>query len=135
MADDTATPLETSWRTMLEATPLRNAGADVAEADGIVRIALRTQKPRWLVPPLSWLLPLRRTRAVQLDRVGSRVWRLCDGERTVEQVVDEFARVYRLSFHEARVAVTGYLKQLVQRGALAIEVPAPRDPASEGAAE
>jgi len=58
-----------------------------------------------------------------LDRLGSWVWKLCDGNRNVEQLVDDFAAAEGLSFHEARVAVTGYLKTLIQRGALAVEVP------------
>ena len=110
---------------MLEATPLRNAAATV-EPDGAggLRIAIPAARPRWLVPPLSWILPVRRTRTVRLDRVGTRVWELCDGESTVESVVDAFAGAYNLTFHEARVAVTNYLRQLVRRGALAIEMPA-----------
>jgi hypothetical protein len=45
---------------------------------------------------------------------------MCDGKRTVEQMVDFFAAKYELSFHEARTAVSGHLKALVQRGALAM---------------
>jgi len=112
-----------SWRRMLAARPLHNAAAEVTAGADELRIAVRTKRPRWMVPPPSWIVPLRPTRTVRLDRVGSRVWHLCDGERTVEQVVEEFARGYNLTFHEARVAVTGYLRQLVQRGALAVEMP------------
>jgi len=113
-----------SWRKMLGAKPVRNAAAEAAqEGQNELKISVKTKKPRYLVPPLSWIVPLRPTRAVRLDRLGSQVWNLCDGERTVEEVVDEFARLHGLSFHEARVAVTGYIRQLVQRGALAIAMP------------
>jgi hypothetical protein len=47
---------------------------------------------------------------------------LCDGKATVESIIDEFAARHRLSFHESRVAVTGYLKTLIRRGVLAIEL-------------
>jgi hypothetical protein len=57
---------------------------------------------------------------VILDRVGTRLWKMCDGKKTVEQLVDFFAAQYELSFHEARAAVSGHLKALVQRGALAM---------------
>jgi len=56
-------------------------------------------------------------------RLGSQVWRWCDGERTVEAVVDAFAAAHGLTFHEARVAVAGYVSSLVKRGALAIAMP------------
>jgi len=62
-------------------------------------------------------------RTLRLDRLGSEVWDLCDGQRTGEGVVDDFAQRHRLTFHEARAAVTVYLKTLVQRGALALEMP------------
>ena len=65
------------------------------------------------------------TRRLELDRLGSRVWEFCDDRRTVEEIVDAFADRYGLTFHEARAAVTGYLKMLIQRGALAIAVPGP----------
>ena len=61
---------------------------------------------------------MKRFRSVVLDRIGRTVWDLCDGQRTVERVVEEFAGRYGLTFHEARVSVTTYLKELVQRGAL-----------------
>lgn len=132
-----ATPASpaTSWRPMLEARPVRNAAAaTTARDDDALSIAVRTRKPSWLVAPLSWIVPLRPTRAVHLDRLGTQVWRLCDGERTVEQVVDAFAERHSLTFHEARVAVTGYLSSLVQRGAMAIVMddegaPVPATPA------
>jgi len=103
---------------------MRNRAAGVAAGPaGEVAISVATKRPRFLVPPLSWLVPLKPARTVRLDRLGTEVWALCDGERTVEAVIDEFASRHALSFHEARVAVTGYLTQLVQRGALAIALP------------
>lgn len=123
MSDPAARPQRASWRRMLAAIPRRNAAAEVIKEAGSVRIAVQSRPPWWLVGPLRWLLPVRRARVVRLDRVGGWVWGLCDGERTVEQVVEAFADRYNLTFHEARVAVTGYLRQLVQRGALAVEMP------------
>lgn len=108
---------------MLEARPVRNAAATAAaEASGGVAVCVRVRRPGWHVPPLSWLVPLRPIRTVRLDPLGAEAWELCDGERTVEAIVEEFARRHGLTFHEARVAVTGYLSQLVQRGALAMVV-------------
>lgn len=113
-----------SWQRMLLARPARNTAAR-SESDGehAVTVHVKTKKPMYLVPPLSWIVPVRRERSLKLDRVGSHIWRLCDGERTVEAVVDDFASTYRLTFHEARVAVTGYMKMLIQRGALVIVLP------------
>jgi hypothetical protein len=106
---------------MLRAHALQNRAARV-ERDPGGTVAVWVEQTRRLLPPLSWIVPFRRERVTRLDRVGSRVWSLCDGKRTVEAVVDMIASQYRLTFHESRVAVTGYLKTLIQRGVLAIEM-------------
>ena len=110
-----------SWRPMLAARPVRNAAAVVTRrGDGRVSLTVRRELPGWLVPPVSWVIHLKPTRTFALDRLGTQVWGLCDGERTVEAIVDAFAAEHRLTFHEARVAVGGYLRSLVARGALAM---------------
>ncbi|MFH1731971.1 MAG: PqqD family protein [Planctomycetota bacterium] len=113
-----------SWKRMLDARAVRNtaARADQGEPDAVV-VHVKTVRPWYMVPPVSWIVPHRPERRVELDRLGSQVWRLCDGERTVETVVDSFAADHELTFHEARVAVAGYISSLVKRGVLAIVMP------------
>ena len=112
-----------TWRNMLEAVPVRNSAARVVdEGEHSVAVYVRTRRPRYMVPPISWIVPVRKERRVSLDGVGARIWRLCDGHKTVEDVIDAFARNYDLTFHESRVAVTGYMKMLIQRGVLAVVV-------------
>ena len=108
---------------MLEARPVRNAAACVTDtSEEAITIRVKRASPWYMAPPVSWIVPMRSERELVLDRMGTRIWRLCDGERTVETIVERFAEQHGLSFHEARVAVTNYLKLLVQRGALAIAV-------------
>ena len=64
---------------------------------------------------------------MQLDELGSQVWRLCDGERSAEQIIDEFAKLYQLTFHESRAAVTQYLQELMRRGIVAMAMDADED--------
>ena len=112
---------EANWRPMLDARMVQNDAADVArETDGTVVIKVATVRPRWMVPPLRWIVPYKPERILRLDKLGSLVWELCDGRRTVEQIIDRFAERHHLSFHEARVSVTSYLKELLSRGALAV---------------
>ncbi|MBL7076182.1 MAG: PqqD family protein [Kiritimatiellae bacterium] len=106
---------------MLRAVAMQNRAARVERAPDAT-VSVWVQQTRKLMPPLSWIVPFRKERVARLDHIGSRVWSLCDGRRTVEDVVDTIAAQYRLTFHESRVAVTGYLKTLVQRGVLAIEM-------------
>ncbi len=106
---------------MLKARPMRNTKAR-AERHGSDRVSVyvKRTRPKTLVPPLSWIVPFKPERRTVLDRLGTQIWDLCDGHNTVEQIVDCFAERHKLSFHEARVAVTGYIKNLVGRGALAM---------------
>ena len=110
---------------MLTSTPLRNEAAQTEGEEGdrlVVRVP--RDRPWWLrIPLVAWIVAVGKERRLTLDRLGSEIWNLCDGQRTVEEAIDVFAERHALTFHEARVAVTGYLKALVQRGALAVELP------------
>ena len=110
------------WRRLLDAVPQQNTAARVSDssADEVV-VHVPTRRPWYLrQPPLSWVVPVRSERTVRLDRLGAEIWRLCDGRAAVESVVEQFASTHGLTFHEARVSVTGYLSALVQRGVLAM---------------
>ena len=109
------------WRSMLAATPVRNEAATVVkdEADA-VSVSVRNQKPGYRIPPISWFVPYKPVITIELDGPGARLWHLCDGDHTVEQICDIFSGEYGLTFHEAKTAVTDYLKKLIQRGVLAI---------------
>ena len=109
------------WLGLLRSRPVRNTAARVEEHDGDrVVVYVRQKRPGFLVPPLSWIVPFRRERRAVLDRVGTRLWRMCDGHRTVEALIDSFRSQYGLTFHESRTAVAGYLKLLTERGVVAI---------------
>jgi hypothetical protein len=108
---------------MLTACPVKNAAAFVVDPSAeSVTIRIKREKPWYMVPPISWAIPMRSEREVVLDRIGTQIWKLCDNGSTVEAIVDAFSERHTLTFHEARAAVTGYLKGLIQRGVLAIVV-------------
>ncbi|MGA1529631.1 MAG: PqqD family protein [Kiritimatiellia bacterium] len=85
-------------------------------------LKIPTKRPDWLVPPISWVVRPPAYRSLVLDPVGADLWTWCDGSRTVEKVVEMFADKHSLTFHEARVSATSYLKELVRRGALAVAI-------------
>lgn len=58
---------------------------------------------------------------IELDELGSAVWRLIDGRRTVRQIVGEFQSAYRLGRKEAEVSVTAFLRELGRRGILGLK--------------
>lgn len=119
---DPLTSADKGWAPMLRARPVRNHAvsreAGVLPQGLVLRIP--RHRPKWLVPPLSWLLRVRATTRLNLDALGEQIWNLCDGQHTVEAMIEGFAKDHELTFHEARVAVTPYLRALIQRGAVAI---------------
>ena len=106
---------------LLDAVPLVNRAARLLSGDkGGTLAEVPLRRPRFLVPPLSWLLPYSRVRRVQLDRLGTRILVLCNGKNTVEQIIETFADEERLTFREAQLAVIPFLQLLMQRGIVAL---------------
>ncbi len=112
-----------SWMSMLQARVVQNAAATVEEQpNGDVIVEVKLKRPWFLVPPLNWIFRVRDRKRVLLNGIGKEVWQLCIGDVSVEQIVDEIAKRYRLTFHEARVAVTSYIRELVSRGVVVLVV-------------
>ncbi|MBD3240201.1 MAG: PqqD family peptide modification chaperone, partial [Chitinivibrionales bacterium] len=75
-----------TWQDTLRTVAVRNEAADVDERNGEgVFITVQRTRPRWLVPPLSWVIRPRPTKTLKLDGIGGEIWLLCDGQRTVEE--------------------------------------------------
>ncbi len=56
------------------------------------------------------------TKKLQLDAMGSCVWKLIDGKKSVGTLIRIFAEEYKISNQEAETAVTAFIKTLGQRG-------------------
>ncbi len=56
------------------------------------------------------------TKRLELDEMGSFVWKLIDGRRSVGDIITTFAHEYKVSNQEAETAVTAFIKTLGQRG-------------------
>jgi len=53
--------------------------------------------------------------------VGTSVWDLVDGKRSVRMIIQIFAKAHRLENREAEVSVTSFIRQLGQRGLLGLD--------------
>ena len=61
------------------------------------------------------------TKKLQLDAMGTAVWDLVDGKRSVRRIVQIFAEDNRLENREAEVSVTSFIRELGQRGLLGLQ--------------
>lgn len=59
-------------------------------------------------------------RKLQLDELGTAVWRMIDGRRSVREIIDAFQAAHRLGGREAELSVSTFLKELGKRGLLAM---------------
>ena len=59
-------------------------------------------------------------RKLQLDALGTQVWDLVNGQRSVERLIRSFADAHQIHAREAEVAVTQFLRQLGRRGLIAL---------------
>ncbi len=59
-------------------------------------------------------------RKLQLDTLGTSVWELLDGRRSVNDVIRQFARTHAVHTKEAEVSVTRFLYELGKRGLIGL---------------
>lgn len=53
---------------------------------------------------------------LQLDGHGSRVFTYINGDKTVREIIEEFARATTITRREAELSVTTFLRELGKRG-------------------
>lgn len=63
---------------------------------------------------------LTQIKKLQLDALGTSVWDLVDGKRSVRRLIQIFAETHRLDNREAEVSVTQFIRELGQRGLLGL---------------
>ena len=63
---------------------------------------------------------VQQIKKLQLDVLGTSVWDLVDGSRSVRQIIQIFAETHRLENKEAEVSVTRFIRELGQRGLLGL---------------
>ena len=113
-------------RRSLALKPVRNLKVPWAPQDGPGPVVMEIPLERRPVPkPLLWLASrLARaeppaSRRLELDPVGSSVWRWSDGHRTVRELIWLLAAEYHLNRKDAEVALLEFLGQLSSRNLLA----------------
>ena len=104
----------------LAAIPVQNSEVTVeVSSSGLILIrypvTLRPWMARWL-KRLKGASPQIRYRKLQLDNLGTDVWKMIDGKRTVQDIIDKFAQIHQLPTVESESAITQFLRNLGKRG-------------------
>ena len=61
------------------------------------------------------------TKKLQLDTLGTSVWDLVDGNRSVKRIIKIFAETHRLENREAEISVTQFIRELGRRGLIGMQ--------------
>jgi hypothetical protein len=113
-----AVPLDPA--ALLDLVPVKNGAIRQEERGTRLVLWVPLRRRWWMGPPIAWILPFRSEKGVELDAIGQQVFGACDGTRTTEQIIEEFAARHRLRFHEARLSVLSFLRSLAERKLVAL---------------
>lgn len=84
-----------------------------------LRVTVELARPRWQ----QWLGAQRLCqRTFSLDAYGQEVYAACDGQCTVRSIIRDFAAHHHLAPPEAEMAVTTFLKTLMAKGLVVMNV-------------
>ena len=50
-----------------------------------------------------------------LDAVGTRIWELCDGEKTVNEIIDQVVEEFKVDRDTAAKDVVEFIEELMQK--------------------
>ena len=87
--------------------------------DGKLYVTVRFQRPSW-----QRILgaDAQCERTFGLDAYGQDVYHWCDGQRTVRDVIRCFSGKTRISLSESEMSVTRFLRTLLSKGLIAMEM-------------
>ena len=94
------------------------------ESEVVLSIPMREDRTaravKRIIKTLRMAKELPDSRKLGLDEVGSYVWELCDGERTIDGIVQGLSREYKLTRREAEASVTMFLQTLAKRNLIGL---------------
>jgi hypothetical protein len=115
-----------SRKEALACIPFRNPEVEEQNKDeGILLIYYISIKPLFhsLVKKFTSTDGSKVKKKLQLDPLGTSVWKIIDGKRSVQEIAGAFQQEHQLDQREAEAAITAFLKDLGKRGLIALKDP------------
>lgn len=103
----------------LKARPIRTPVLKSEQKGGKTLLSVEMERPLWQ-RALGGERKCSRTFA--LDKFGMEVYQLCDGRNSVGEILNIFGRMHKLSQPDAETSVTTFLKTLMSKGLVAMEM-------------
>jgi len=108
----------------LTAIPIRNGNVQWEideEVDETLIVIPR--RDDWWVRLFARFFFVPDNKKVTLDELGSFVWKRCDGETTVDELIAAFGERYKLSRKEAELSMIAFLQQMAKKRLIGLAVP------------
>lgn len=103
----------------LAVKPVQLVSAEVTVTPQGVRLKVPLKATRWS----AWLgVPEGATKTFELDELGRFIWDSCDGNTSVQQMIQRLARERRLTLREVEVATIQFLQTLTRKGLVGMPV-------------
>ena len=103
--------------------PLRNPNLEWKYNEEGHVVAMLTRRGGPTGKLINFFLTVPEERPAILDEVGTFVWKMCDGEHSIEQISKALSDEYKLTPREVEVSLNEYLRMLAKRGMILVAVP------------
>ncbi len=103
--------------------PIHNPNLEWSYNEEGHAVASLTRRAGWRGKLISFFLAVPEERPIALDEVGTFVWKMCDGQHTVGEIVDALQDEYNLTRREVEISLNEYLRMLAKRGMIIVAVP------------
>ena len=107
----------------LQMKPVRNPALKWEKnKDGVITLIVSLKKAARKGILLKMASPPKEKK-IELDKIGSTIWEICDGSKTVKDIIKRLYEEYKIMPIEAEVSLNTYFTDLSKRGLLGFIVP------------
>jgi hypothetical protein len=95
---------------------------------------VRKQVPWRIIEGESLLVDVKAGLLFPLNSVGTRIWQLCDGQRTAAEIVQAILAEFEADEPSVLADTEHFLRALLERGLISLETVATSVPGTDGSA-
>ncbi len=107
---------------MLAAVPVHSGNYNPVILDtGQVSFTI-SRKKSWFASIFVTIFGVAGEKTITLDKIGSYVWKLCDGSKSVAEIAFSMKEDFKLTRKEAQVSVIQFVQTLMKKGVLSVKV-------------
>ena len=116
---------ESRFRQSLNVVPVHNVGATVFKGKDPdeIEVEVTLAYEGFMLKGLHKVLKMHNKKRYILDGIGKIIYESVDGEKTFEQIIDDFASREKLTFFESRALLGQYFQTLTRRGVIVATLP------------